>query len=548
MTTPQKSPSAMPLLEGFARTVAQHAARTAVVMRGRRLTYRQLDDASTRLARTLREAGCREGDRVALLMPKSLDAVTAMLACLKAGCPYVPVDVQNPAPRASRIVGACRPRVILAAPSAAGLLVELRALGPAAGTATVGWLGGPRPAGPGLPTGFCDDDVTAQSAAPLRLHGEREPRAHILFTSGSTGAPKGVVIGQASVATFVAWGIGHFGIRPGDRVSGHAPFHFDLSTFDVFGALLAGAELHLVPPELNLLPNKLAQFIREHELVQWFSVPSVMNYMAKMDVVRAGDFPSLRRVLWCGEVLPTPALIHWMRRLPHATFTNLYGPTEATIASSYHTVPAVPGDPAEPVPIGRACEGERLFVLGSDGRPLPPGEIGDLCIAGAGLALGYWEDPERTAAAFVPAADGDGLMYRTGDLAVLRPDGEILFVGRADTQIKSRGYRIELGEIDAALGTVDGLREHAVVAVDRDAFEGATICCAYALAPGSALTPAALRTALGRRLPAYMLPTRWAVLDSLPKNGNGKIDRRRLQDEVFGQAAGDGTAPAGAAA
>jgi acyl-coenzyme A synthetase/AMP-(fatty) acid ligase len=174
-------------------------------------------------------------------------------------------------------------------------------------------------------------------------------------------------------------------------------------------------------------------------------------------------------------------------------------------------------------------------VLDDGGAPAPAGEIGHLFIAGAGLAEGYWEDPEKTAAAFVPEfgrRDGS-LMYRTGDLARLGEDGLVYFVGRADTQVKSRGYRIELGEIEAALGTIEELKEHAVVAVDQGGFEGATICCAYASRDGVELPPLELRARLASRLPAYMLPTRWTVLDPLPKNANGKIDRRFLCDEVF---------------
>jgi len=524
------------LHELFAETVARQPNATAVVMRDISLTYRQLDDASTRLARALREAGCRDGDRVGLMVPKSPMAVVAILACLKARCPYVPIDVQNPAPRAARIVDACAPRVILATRTAANLLSEVRGQSDAAAAAAIGWLGDDEPA-EGLAAAFTQSTVDAQSAAPLHLTGEPESRAHILFTSGSTGLPKGVVIGHESVVAFVKWGIEYFGYRPGDRVSGHAPFHFDLSTFDIFGALTAGCELYLVPPDINLLPNKVAAFIRDNKLTQWFSVPSVMNFMARLDVVRQNDFPDLKRVLWCGEVLPTPALIHWMQRLPHVEFTNLYGPTEATIASSYHTVTECPPDPSVPIPIGVACGGERLFVLDDAGKPAPVGEIGHLFIAGIGLAQGYWQDKEKTDAAFVPAVDGDGLMYRTGDLAKLGEDGLIHFIGRADTQIKSRGYRIELGEIEAALGGIPQLKEYAVVAVNRDSIEGATICCAYAVKEGMELSPADLRTLLAARVPSYMLPMRWQSMDPLPKNANGKIDRKHLQDVTFAPAA-----------
>jgi amino acid adenylation domain-containing protein len=345
--------------------------------------------------------------------------------------------------------------------------------------------------------------------------------------------PKGVVITHANVIHFVEWGLRHFGIDCSDRLSGHTPLHFDLSAFDVFGTFAAGAELHMLPHETALSPLKLAEFIRASELTQWFSVPSVLNYMAKFDVVRRGDFPSLRRVLWCGEVLPPSALCYWMRRVPHARFTNLYGPTETTIASSFYDVPACPEDEKTPIPIGKACDGEELLVLNQDLKPLPPGEIGDLYIAGVGLSLGYWRDEEKTAAAFLRIPRGGALndrIYRTGDLARLGENGLVYFIGRSDTQIKSRGYRIELGEIEAALSSLVSLQESAIIAIDRGGFEGWLICCAYVLEPSSHSTPSSLRKELEIHVPNYMIPARWMSFPTLPKNVNGKIDRPKLKE------------------
>jgi acyl-coenzyme A synthetase/AMP-(fatty) acid ligase len=292
-----------------------------------------------------------------------------------------------------------------------------------------------------------------------------------------------------------------------------------------------GGELHLVPRELNLLPNNLTEFIRRSELTQWYSVPPVLNYLAKFDAVRFNDCPALRRVLWAGDVLPTPALIYWMQRLPHASFTNLYGPTETAISSSYYTVPECPTDPQASIPIGQACAGEQLLVVDESLRPLPPGETGDLYIGGAGVALGYWRDPERTAAAFISdPRHPSQRIYKTGDLARIGDDGLVYFLGRSDYQIKSRGYRIELGEIEAAMNAVPGVLECAVVAVGTGGFEGLAICCAYVPEAGAHPTPTAIRRELSRRVPAYMLPNRWRAFDRFPKNASGKIDRRRLKD------------------
>jgi amino acid adenylation domain-containing protein len=495
---------------------------TALVLGDATMTYGELEAASNRIAHALVDRGVKPGDRVGVLAAKTPATIAALLGVLRAGGAYVPVDSASPPARAARIVRAADPTVLLADDTAVGLVDGLCGEGI---EPTVGALGAPL-SGERFASAFARDDLASLSAeAPAAASPDL---AHLLFTSGSTGVPKGVMITHENVLAFVDWAVRHFGTKPTDRISGHPPLHFDLSTFDIYATLAAGAQLHLVPASLGLDARRTAAFIRDHELTQWFSVPSVLTYLARFDAVAQDDFPALERLLWCGEVLPTPVLAHWMRRLPHARFTNLYGPTEATIASSYFDVPDVPVDESVPVPIGLPCDGESLLVL-DDGAPAPVGGIGELYIGGVGLSPGYWRDQEKTDAAFVAGPDGERI-YKTGDLARADDDGVVHFLGRTDSQIKSRGYRIELGEVESAVNTVAGVRECAVVGVDTGGFEGTTICCAYSVVEGTELSVAELRKQVATLIPRYMLPARWETLDGLPKNVNGKIDRPALRD------------------
>jgi amino acid adenylation domain-containing protein len=523
------------LLQHWVTSQAQHRPHDeAVVCDQENITYERLEEVANRLARALKFIGCRRGDRVSLLLPKSLRAIIGILGTLKADCIYVPMDTSSPVARLSRILESCESRCILATRSAAVLLDKLMSNGKFRESLSVGWLDSRDSMELGMLPGFCWEDLSSFSADAVSCENTSESVAHILFTSGSTGIPKGVQITHSNVTHFVDWAIRYFGTSASDRISCHPPLHFDLSTFDIFGTLAAGAQLHLVPPSMSLLPHKLADFIRDSELTQWFSVPSILNYMAKFDAVRFNDFPSLRRLLWCGETFPTPSLIYWMSRLPKVTFTNLYGPTEATIASSYYRVPKCPENVRSEIPIGTACDGEELLVLNDRLERCPPGETGDLYIRGVGLSPGYWRDAEKTKAVFLqnPSGfDARDQIYKTGDLALIGDDGLVYLVGRADSQVKCRGYRIELGEIELAINSIEGVRECAVVAIPTDGFESTIISCAYAKEPDSELSPLALRKRLEEVLPQYMVPSRWLPLEQLPLNASGKTDRPRLKTE-----------------
>jgi amino acid adenylation domain-containing protein len=509
----------------------------AIVLGNEALTYGELDRWSNSLARTLQSHGCCPGDRVGLLVSKWPLAVASILGILKADCVYVPLDIESPVPRAIEILHNSEPRLLLVDALGGKTLRELRS----DSSKPAGFRAASIEQSTGISDrngyAFCGDDIAGFSGDPTSYRNRPDDPAYILYTSGSTGAPKGVPVTHASVAHFIDWATAYFKPTSEDRVSGHPPLHFDLSVFDIFGAFASGAELHLVPAFLNLSARAIAEFIRSSELTQWFSVPSALNYMAKFDTVGHGDFPKLKRILWCGEVLPTATLRYWMERLPAVQFTNLYGPTEATIASSYYTVPSVP-QTNESIPIGRPCKGESLLVLDERLRPVPQDVIGDLYIGGVGLSPGYWKDEQKTRRAFLQNPMGSGRIYKTGDRAKVGCDGLIYFAGRADNQIKSRGYRVELGEIEAALNRIEDLKESAVVAIPSDGFEGSLICCAFAPLEGSGVTSISLREALRATLPHYMLPGRWMSLDRLPKNTNGKIDRTVLT-QLFRSSAGE---------
>lgn len=519
------------LHDGVLERARESPDRAAVVGEEETSTYGELVRLSSRIANALEELEFERGGRGAILAPQSPAAIAAAVGVLQADGICVPLDPSAPARHIAKSVRRASPSVVFFSMETEDTAVELRRLLDDGDETSWIRVDGPPESGERLGATITRDLLEQLPYRPPDTEAGPDDPAYLMFTSGSTGTPKGVLVAHRNATHFVEWGIEHFGLSEADRCSGHAPLHFDLSVFDVFATLGAGGELHPVPAELNTFPNRLVEFIRERELTQWFSVPAALKLMARFEIVEKGGLPSLDRILWCGEVLPTPVLRYWMERVPKATFTNLYGPTETTVASSYHTVPEIPGDDQAEVPIGRPCPGEELLVLDDDMEPVGAGEVGELYIGGAGVALGYWEDPEKTDEAFVeaPAAlGGDGRLYRTGDLGSRDEEGRYHFHGRADRQIKARGHRVELGEIEVALHALPVVEDAAVVAVETDGFEGNRICCAYVGSDGGESEAHEVRGQLSELLPSYMLPTEWSERSELPRNKNGKIDRPRI--------------------
>jgi amino acid adenylation domain-containing protein len=358
--------------------------------------------------------------------------------------------------------------------------------------------------------------------------------AYILYTSGSTGTPKGVMLTHRHALTFIEWCASAIGSGPGDRFSNHAPFHFDLSVFDLYLAAHGGASVTVVPDDQAYFGRDLAAFIREERISVWYSVPSALMVLTRA-VAEGETFPGLRAVVFAGEVYPTKHLRTLATVLPNAELWNLYGPTETNVCT-YYRVETLPEDDAT-IPIGRACENTEVFAVTRDGRRADVGEEGELFVRGSAVMKGYWGAPERSAEVLVPNPLEPGLpdlVYRTGDLVRLRPDGDYDFIGRRDHQIKSRGYRVELGEVEAALHADPRLDAAVAVAVPHEDWGNAIV--AYVVPKDEAVTEIQVKREVARRLPRYMVPARVEVRRDLPKTSTGKIDRRSVADEATSKA------------
>ncbi len=485
------------------RTMATRPEAEALVFEGRSMSYAELDRRSAALAGALAERGVGAGDLVAVALDRSFELIVALVGVLRAGAAYLPIDAAHPADRIARIMAAAAPRVTLASAQLPGGGATLRpADWPRHGSA---------PAGP----------------AP-------GDAAYAIYTSGSTGEPKGAVIEHRAIVNRLEWMRAHYGVGPQDRILQKTPATFDVSVWEFFLPLLAGATLVIAAPGAHRDPAAIARLIREHRVTTAHFVPSMLAaFLAHPDAAGL----SMARVFCSGEALTTD-----LRERFHATLTaelhNLYGPTEAAVDVSYWD--ASRGDASNPMPIGRPVWNTRLYVLDSALRPLPHGVTGELFIAGVQLARGYLGRPDMTERAFIPDPFHPGeRMYRTGDLARFRPDGAILYLGRADGQVKLRGFRIELGEIEAAIAASPRVLQNRVIA--REDRPGDRRLVAYVVAaPG--YDAEALRAHVAARVPDYMVPSAFVTLDALPVNSSGKLDRGALPAPDLPQ--GDGRAPA----
>ncbi|MGI5336482.1 amino acid adenylation domain-containing protein [Streptomyces sp. CA-181903] len=498
------------LHEAVARAAARHPDRTAVVAGGRRLAYAELASRTRRIGRRLRELGALPGGLVAVCMEKGWEQPVGILGVLESGAAWVPLDPALPAERRAYVLETTEARIVLTQRSVAG-----RWEWPA-----------------GVTVLAVDDDSAWDGVDDGPLEPAQTPAdpAYVLFTSGSTGRPKGVMVPHRGALNTVLDVNDRYGVTCEDRFIGLSAMSFDLSVWDMFGALCAGAALVLPDPGAERNPAHWLDLVRRERVTTWMGAPALFELFCEQ--VEQDDEPwadSLRLLILGGDWIPLSLPARARDVAPDVRFVGLGGNTEASVLSTTYDVETV--DPAwTSIPYGKPLTNQTVHVLDAALRPRPVGVPGDLYIGGTGVALGYWRDPERTAAAFLTHPDTGERLYRTGDLGRFLPDGNVEFLGREDFQVKVDGHRIELGEIETALRTHPAVDAAVVVALPRlDGEPGHRALAGYVTPAGAARPePDALRAHLAERLPSYLCPAHLTVLETLPLTAHGKVDRAAL--------------------
>ncbi len=546
------------LAHALDEAVRLHPDRPAVAMPreagGATVTYAQLAAAAGRVALELRQAGVGRGDRVGLLCPKSIEAVAGLWGVLCAGAAYVPLDPLAPPSRAGLIAGDCQMKALLASSQRSAAVVAAREA--VAGVEVIQIHGDGQLAESSYLDGLARPSALAPSFTPSVRPNSRD-LAYILYTSGSTGAPKGVMVSHGACLSFAEWGRWRFALTPEDILSSHAPFHFDLSTFDLYASTLAGAKVVVLDEETVRFPMAASTAMAAEGITVWYSVPGALRAMLRRGRLARQDLSRLRTVLFAGEPYPVGELQQLREALPGVELFNLFGPTETNVCT-YWEVPATGGWPWSSVPIGIDCENCQGVVVDGQLEPVADGVDGELLVRGGTLMEGYWGDPEKTAASFLPDFLHPHLadrLYRTGDLVRRETDGTYTFLGRADHRVKVRGHRVELGEVEAALDSLEEVRQAAVVAVPEGGEEGAdNELIAFVVGEttdsegGLQGVARALRRSLKGRLPGYMIPAQFRWLAKMPMTSTGKTDRQCLlamagRDESMNESGSKGSNP-----
>jgi len=497
----------------FALAAAAHAERPAISFDGLPITYRQLDLVSNQLARLLLAKGVQKRDRVCLALDKTLAAYALIVACWKTGATYFSVDPRNPRERLQKILDQCSPTLVFAHPGfgVSGYDGRMVFCENAPDNVSV-----------------CRDYAVEPLSLPYDIDGS-DP-VYVMFTSGSTGTPKGATMSNSNLLCFISWAQSQYDLAPHDIITNLNPLYFDNSVFDIFSSLFSGATLVPFGAEVMREPHAIVDRIRRQRCSVFFSVPSLLMYLQTMKLAKREYLGSLRKIVFGGEGYPKVKLKGLFDELgDQAALYNVYGPTECTCICSNYRITQQDFENLDGFPaLGSLVVNFRGYLLDED-QAVEAGDVGELCLGGPCVGLGYYNQPEQTAKVFVQNPLNCSFheqLYRTGDLVRLNPaDGKLYFVCRKDLQIKHQGYRIELEEIQHALVAIDGIDEAVALHAVRNTISSIVAVVATKLT----LTAAEIKAKVAEKIPRYMIPEKIHILDRMPKNPNGKTDRPLLK-------------------
>jgi amino acid adenylation domain-containing protein len=519
----------------LSESAAKYPHKKAVIFQDQSITYFELDKNSNRLANILIEHGIRRGNKVGIYMSRSINSIIALFGVLKAGAAYVPIDHLCPGNRLKYIIDKCQIEFLI---SSQEKLTNIEKSFPER-----------LPFKTILMMNDFNTEEKISGSVNLLAWGKLQVNAnpnkpdvnvidtdlsYILFTSGSTGNPKGVMISHLNSLTFVNMASDFFQSTENDIFSNNSPLHFDLSIFDFFVAIKTGASVSIVPESVSMFPAKLAEFIEKNKITVWNSVPSALSLLATYTDLSRFDLSKLRLVLFAGEVFPVKYLKQLMKNTPSAQFYNVYGQTEAN-SSMYYLIDKIPEDDSCLIPIGKPFPDFDVFALNENNKKvIGPGQKGELYVRASSVAFGYLGDTEKTNEKFVKnplKLDSNEKVYRTGDIVSLDANGNYIFLGRVDHMIKSRGYRIEIGEIETLLANHPQVKNSVVVPIPDDLI-GNRIAAIIVPLNNNSLKKEDILRYCAKQLPKYMIPEIIVFSDRLPETSSGKTDRKKLAEQI----------------
>jgi amino acid adenylation domain-containing protein len=471
----------------------------------KKLTFTKLKEESQAIASMIISKGFFKNS-IVIIMDKNVNCISTFLGVAYSGNYYTPMDVSMPLSRINKIIKILNPVMIITNEKNKNIAHKIDFDGKIA-----------------VYEHLVETKINESAINIVKNKIIDTDILYILFTSGSTGTPKGIAINHKSVIDYTEWVSKTFTITSNDVFGNQAPFYFDNSILDIYCTLKNGSKMFIIPQKLFTFPIKLLEFINDNKINIIFWVPSAMCIIANLKALEKTELNHLKKILFCGEVMPNKQLNYWRKHVPHAIYANLYGPTEITDVCTYYIIDREFKD-SDPLPIGKPCKNTDIIILNEVNELVKDGEIGELCVRGSSLAMGYFNDQEKTNKAFVQNPLNpyyNELIYRTGDLVKYNELGEIIYISRKDFQIKHQGHRIELGEIEIAINSIESIK---------------SCCCLYdeiskkiVLFYLSDKDINDIINEVKNIIPSYMIPNKKVKLDSMPLNANGKIDRVALR-------------------